>query len=473
MLTDLRGWARGGAPWLLVAAGLVLAAWLHRQAGFAFPPPWNDEAHFLVPALELVRHGSLSPPLLNAAEGIFWLPHGYYVAMSPLAMVAGDVLAVARWASFAGVVVFAGSMGVVGWRRGMPPGLAILGAAAWLALPRVVLAGNVARMEALILAVAGAALVAAERDRWVAAVAVAAAASLLHPIGVIPFIAVCAGAIVSRRDIRIRPLDKAVAGVVALLVIAQALYLVTHAHLVAEHLGFQLQRKVGREPLLTLPILMVLGAAGAGVIVLLRRIIPPPARTPLSTTLWTLAAGLLATALVGQEIWYEVLGVEAAAALLVLSLLISVPRWSVTAQAVAGAALVGAGALAAVMTLHGTVQGFSVAPDSHTEWRGVVDDTIRALEDYDAAPGPAQLVVLDPLSSFAHEVHGREWSRLTFRQPTPVTPIEPSEADLWLVGPTEKASLQFGDWAAGAPIIQERSPSGRLQFIVFSASASE
>ncbi len=444
----------------IVVVGLVaLAVGLHLAAGFGFPRPWPDESHFLAPALQLGRHGTLAVPQLNAPRGIFWMPDGYSVLLAPLLALPLAPLDAARWVSLGGVVAFALGLAAAGRCAGLPWLVAALPPAAWLCFPRVVMAANIARMEGVVLGLAGAVLVLVGRRRWAAALAVSVLAVLVHPVGVaLP--AAVTGTALARRGRLTRPRRwewVVVALVVAAAGVEVARFLAA-ADLAAAHLGFQVARKAGRGLDVVAQQWLGLAAGTVGLIAVSaagrrgrpREEAAPPAALLLCTLLAVLFAGI---DVVGREQWYEVLGRETAVVLGAVAALaasgraaafgpdraVPAPRRRSTA---AGVVLAGGAGLAVVprgggltVTLTRPQFGMRLADGDRAEWRAFSADAVSALERLDRAPGAPALVVVDPLSGFGQELFDRRWRRLRVVQPTPATPLDAdrrlSRADAW------------------------------------------
>lgn len=407
-----------------MAAAVAVAAVLHLEAGFTFPHPWPDESHFLLPALQLAKQGTLNVPQLNAPDGIFWLPHGYYALLAPVLAFPVAALDAARWVSFAGVATFACSLAMIAARRGTAAIIAVGLGSAWLVLPRVVMAGDIARMEGPLLGLAGAALLLATCDRWPAAVAVATASALVHPIGAVPALVLAVSCLLARRTWVIRPMDTVVIGLVVVAVVAQAAYFLAHWDLSVAHLGFQLGRKAGRPWSMDLVRAGLLAAAGAGVV--FRR------GDRVSVALFGLAAGLVIVAVVGREMWYEVLGTETATLLLLVGLAPSLPDGRAMRRVLTAAVAVAVIA-AASFTLRTPVFAMRVTTAGRDQWHSFVASALRDLHRYDETGAGAETVMVDPLSGFTQELYGQQWRRLEFVQPTPVTPLPIS--DLVLITP--------------------------------------
>ena len=471
---------------LIVPAGalllIVVATWLHIRAGYVFPRPWPDEAHFVTPAITLARSGRLAVPELNAPDGIFWMPTGYYVAQVPLLLLRVDPLAGARLLSLVGVLTFGIATGAAALRAGanrVVVGLAVL---TWLCLPRVVAIANIARMEGLVLGVAGVCVWLVARDRWLYAVAVSLLAPLIHPVGIIVAVAVCAAAIVrpglgARRDEGRgwSPAEKVAVAVAALLVVAQFAYFLAHAGVASDHLRFQFTRKAGRA--ITVQWwqwALLLAAAGGGAAATARWRRGGAALTAMWVAL-ALAGGFVLVDVVGREMWYEPLGRETALLLLGLAAAAALRRTAApevirySAAVLASLALVFAGGLALRNTLVEGWYGMQPAAATRSEWRQFVDQAIGELQRLDAAAQQPQVVVIDPLSGFAQEVFSRPWARLEFVQPTPATPMDTLRADYVLATPgvpfTTEPLVQ--QWGTVAPQVDIGSSGGafRMQLI--------
>ena len=462
--------------WWGVLLLAVVAGLLHLAAGYTLPRPWPDESHFLAPALRLAAEGSLGVPQLNAPEGIFWMPSGYYVLLAPFLKLGLDPLATARLISVLSLVVFAAALVSVATRVGLNRVVAVLGAAAWLAAPRVVAAGNIARMEAPVLALAGVALWLLSRDRWPAAVATAALAPLIHPIGFIVLGAVVLAGFMRAERGRIAGWEWWLIAVVSVVWVVQVGYFALHADVVAEHLRFQLQRKAGRALTLGLwaPVaLVVLGLIAA---VATRSWHRAPAPWVAAWSAVVLAGGFVVGELLGHEIWYGVLGRETAVALAVPALLgAQHPSSRFVSSARVGPLL--AGLLLAGMLVWTLGFGwFRTGPDlaSRQEWREFVGEAVVQLQALDEQRQEPATVLIDPLSGFGQELFAREWSSLRFVQPTPVTQRSTQGADFVMLTPglPLRTTPWSRPWIGCEPVLRVRSTGGRFRLELHDRSAS-
>lgn len=232
---------------LIAAVVVAVAAYLHHRTGLRYPVPITDEARFILPARALLEEHTLDVRILHAPDGIFWMPHGYYVVLAGFGWIFGLTLRAARWASFVMLVGFYLSLSVVAtrvhpnWKR-----LCIFATASSFMLSSLALrAGNQARMESLVLCLIGLALVAFVLDAYVGGFASLLLACVVHPIA-IPVVGIAAIVlVVRRRQYRVRRWEWIVLGLITVVVVAQSVYFVANLDLVREHLRVQLDRKGG------------------------------------------------------------------------------------------------------------------------------------------------------------------------------------------------------------------------------------
>lgn len=291
---------------LAIAASAAVA--LHVFAFDRFPTPWVDEAHFLVPALRLARHGSLAVPELNAPEGLFWVPDGYYAVLAGVFALLPDTLAVARATSLLFTLGTFTAFAVIARRLDVPPFAGAVVAAAWVLAPHVVIAGNNARMEALVVFIASAAVALLACGRGVAAVATAALAPVVHPAGLVVVAVVVGAAVVGRVSLRPRGAASWLAvGLAAAAIALEASHLATHWGLVVDDVAFQFARKRNNNPVLfdleRAPFLL---PAVGGLVLLWSARVRLGASAPVLATLVGLALGFGVVQGAGQEMWYGV-----------------------------------------------------------------------------------------------------------------------------------------------------------------------
>src|ERR1700693_556337 len=69
---------------------------LARANVFTFPLPNEDDNSFFLPAWNLAVHGTLRAPVVNAPDGIFWMPDGLYVWLALFLRIFEPTIEVAR-----------------------------------------------------------------------------------------------------------------------------------------------------------------------------------------------------------------------------------------------------------------------------------------------------------------------------------------------------------------------------------------
>jgi hypothetical protein len=163
---------------LAVAAAYV---WTHLQADFTFPTPWGDEVHFLRQAIAFQERWSLFSPELDPRRPVLWMPPGYMVAAGLAFKLCGFSYALARHLSMICVLGAGLNLYLLCAFYGLRwPALALTGAL--LLGERFLIAGNVARMEGLLLLVVTTGfLLLQRRRRW--GLPLLALSPLVHPNG--------------------------------------------------------------------------------------------------------------------------------------------------------------------------------------------------------------------------------------------------------------------------------------------------
>jgi hypothetical protein len=171
----------GGLYGMLVVAVLLVSFHVHRQAGLTLPNPWNDEAWNLWPAKALVETGSFLTPELNPERPTMLYGGGYAAAVGLYMRLFGFSLETARgfsWVALAGAWLF-----TAGMIRRLPWRLPLLAVAGLFFLgPAHVVAGNMARPDALALLLVTLGYWWLAKEQPVKAVFVCGLGVIIHPV---------------------------------------------------------------------------------------------------------------------------------------------------------------------------------------------------------------------------------------------------------------------------------------------------
>ena len=326
MGTGTTNWGRsmelGRNRVLLVAIALVFIAvyaWLHLRAAFTLPLPWPDEPDFLWPAIALARDGSLLAPEMNRELHMMWMPPGFMVFTAGWIWLFGFSLELVRALSAALIVTFFCAI-VLMLRRHQAPLASTLLCGLFLLDAHFVAAGNVGRMEALLLAVLGLGLWRLSRDDVITGMCVLSITPIIHPNGLyfvlasLLFVVISGLAAQRWRDLRrselqgssrISPLEWLSLLVVLACWLSYATYVAFHFDEFTFQIGAQLQRKLERSnDLRTLRLsdyALAVSLTTAFVYGLVQR-----ERGRLILLLSCVAAGSWTCRFIGGEMWYQI-----------------------------------------------------------------------------------------------------------------------------------------------------------------------
>ena len=202
----LDGLPRG--VWWGLALALLLGSYLAHLStlGLHFPTPWPDEGSFLWPAIAVQEHSTLLAPQLNPERPVMWMPPGYMILQGLIFKLTGFSFS---WARTLSALYLCGALvclaGLLGRLRLRWAHLALV--AVFLHSPGVLLAGNTARMEPLVLLLGLGGCLLVQRRMIYLGLCVVALAPLVHPNGVFFGLAglLLAAPIVWREPRRLRP----------------------------------------------------------------------------------------------------------------------------------------------------------------------------------------------------------------------------------------------------------------------------
>ena len=239
---------------LLVFCAVLLVS---NRNELTFPYPWNDEARFFLPSWSFSTDGSLKPAILNAKDGIFWVPHGYYVLFGLLLRLFGPTIEAARGISQVFVASAVSLALVVSHRLARSYWFAAC-AAAVLVSPPVILAANEVRMECVVVFLFALGVLFASIEQEILAFSFVLLSTLFHPALSIGLIFYCAFLVAKYRFFRqvSEPRQESVAlkiikysllGAVLAAVALEAVFVLRHYSLFHSHMAYQTTRKLGRS----------------------------------------------------------------------------------------------------------------------------------------------------------------------------------------------------------------------------------
>jgi hypothetical protein len=167
---------------LLVAGTIAVSLYAHKKAGFNFPQPWPDESQLLWQAISFQEGNTLLAPQLGEDRPVLWMPPGYFVALGTVFKVTGFSLAKARW--FSWMCWLASYLALIVFFADRRPRLLYWGLISIVLLDSYfVVMGNMARMEALVMALALWGFVLLKRNKDWYGLGLLAAAVIVHPNG--------------------------------------------------------------------------------------------------------------------------------------------------------------------------------------------------------------------------------------------------------------------------------------------------
>jgi hypothetical protein len=336
--TSRREWFSSPTVFALLLSLIFFAiVSLARANALTFPLPNEDDARFFFPARNLALYGTLRIPVLNAPEGLFWMPHGFYVWLALFLRIFGPTMNVARTvcqlttgaASVLLVILYSRLCG--------SRGFALL-CGALLVSPGVIFAANILRMESLMLLLFATGLLLHSYERRLAAAAIFFLGVVVHPAlllgatlyavgifwadvmlplysrsGSAPELVEPAGSMdIRRMSVKSRTITIVIVAAVAGAIALEGAYVLHHLPTFHQHMAYQIARKASRSPIhmlvtkrgLFLIFELVFTSAVMGVLyrhphawrIFIRELLP----------VFLLALGLSAYATFGEEIPYNV-----------------------------------------------------------------------------------------------------------------------------------------------------------------------
>jgi hypothetical protein len=249
--------------WSLVSVIFFAIILLARVNALTFPLPNEDDARFFFPAWSVALHGTLSASVLNAPEGVFWMPHGFYVWLALFLHIFGPTIDVARTVCQLTMATAAVLLVIAYAHLSGSRGFALL-CGALLVSPGVIFAANIIRMESLVLLLFATGLLLHSYRYYVAASAIFLLSVVVHPalllgaalytIGVFwEYVTVrrsnTASLNLEREARGGRMLTLAIVVMAVIAIALESIYVLQHLATFHQHMSYQIARKAGRGPI--------------------------------------------------------------------------------------------------------------------------------------------------------------------------------------------------------------------------------
>ncbi len=293
---------------LLLFGFFILAfVFVHYKAAFSFPVPWSDEAHFLWQSIAVQRTNSLFAPQIEKGRELLMMPPGYMLVLGAIQKLFGFSFSFARALSMLFLILaFAALVAIAQEYEYRTLSLLLIGM--FFLSKHFIAAGNVARMEALLILVIAAAYWLMQKNRFYPALGLLAVSPLIHPNGFYFFLAGLGYFFWTNRS---RLKDAAPAKIdwlfILLPLILWALYLFhvrSQWQFFLADMAYQFARKGGRD----IPALFLTYQNLAIIVVLAAAMIYSARKRMRAAFLLVLAIPAWLAAVIGHEMWYQIYG---------------------------------------------------------------------------------------------------------------------------------------------------------------------
>lgn len=167
---------------LLIGAVIATSGWVHHRAGLTFPVPWEDEAIFTWPAKAFAETWQLRTEHLNPDRPVFYHLPGYPVIMGLYFKCVTPTFASAR--GFSWLLMVTAYLLFLALVRGFQCRIfAEIAISLYFLSENMTIAGNIARPEALMVALVLAGYWMLVKERPWSSVSLLGIACLVHPVG--------------------------------------------------------------------------------------------------------------------------------------------------------------------------------------------------------------------------------------------------------------------------------------------------
>jgi heme exporter protein D len=241
--------------WVFLLGMFVTIVVIAKANAMTFPFPNEDDGSFFLPGWNLAVHGNLNPEVLNAPNGIYWMPHGFYVWVALFLKLFGSTIEVARTLSqvttATAAVLLTIAMVKISGSRLFASLCGLL-----LVSPPVIYTANSTRMESAMLLLYALAVLLHENRRYLLATTMLVTSLLVHPALMVSlflyapaaaWLGYTAGPSEPGSSLRFsRWLGYAIVVLVLASLAGEAVLVIRHIALFREQMGFQVHRKTAR-----------------------------------------------------------------------------------------------------------------------------------------------------------------------------------------------------------------------------------
>jgi hypothetical protein len=244
-------------------SGVLLATFfaiffLARANQLTFTLPNEDDATFFLPAWNFAVHGDFRLLVLNAPDGIYWVPHAFYLWNALFFRLFGPTMETARTLSQVTTALAAAILVAASARISRSRWIATL-CALILVSPATIYTANAVRMESLIFLLYALTILLHIRGRYLPAISLLAFSLLVHPALSISLSLYLAGLVALRwampgtqlfsaNDSKAtRIVEITILLLVVAAIAAEAVLVLQHLELFHKHMAYQAQRKAGRS----------------------------------------------------------------------------------------------------------------------------------------------------------------------------------------------------------------------------------
>ncbi len=282
---------------------VFLYVFFHIKADFTFPIPWPDEAVFYYPTNNLYFHSTFLSPEINPNRVLFWMPHGFMYVYGFLFHFLGNGLATTRHISM--VLMIINFLLLLKLLPKKYIDLIFIAGLVFIST-NCIIAGNVARMEALQLTISLLGFVYLKHGRYLLAISILLLGLLVHPAGVFLLFSGVAYIIFYKHNIvEAKKFDYIILTVIILICFAYLYYLSLHLDDVKMDFYAQINTRKNFSFLENLAQFNIFICITGCLLLLVISFVAYKFRNQRPGLLFILGATLIVIRLIGRSFWYN------------------------------------------------------------------------------------------------------------------------------------------------------------------------